>query len=246
MMKEITSTLDKFYSITELPKNVPVPLQAIIAKLDEPYALSEIATLTPILQLREQDNALFFHLKQTILALETRKLTSHSHTLPKGQTLQEAIDSIEPEITFDEMVIYCAGLCAAWGHAKLEKRAKQYPTASAEYDLNQALNNLYIIMRIEKLDSNTYAPTKKVNIVQYVTDPVVKEKLELCKTARILLEPDWYWATLTVLPVKATLSKDEITQDELRVFLCGLNEKYMFREKVGNEKVSVNNNSREY
>ena len=247
MLKEISATLDAFYDISGFSKDAPVPLQSIIDKLDEPYALSEIATLTPILQLREQDRDLFLCLKQTLLALESKKLASHSYVLPEGQTLEEALDAIEIKITYDEMVIYCAGLCAGWGHVKLRTDVKQYPRASPEYDLNQALNNLYTIMRVEKLDLHKYAPTKKVNIIHYVTDPIVKEKLELCATARVLLEPEWYWSTLTILPVKCTASMDEISQDELRVFLCGLNEKYLVRQKQGSGKVSRNDNvSREY
>ena len=222
LIQEVTSSLNSFYKMTELPVDAPVSLKRILKALDEPYAYQSISAQTPLLQLREMDSATFGYLKGVLL---NRKMVVEAESNIHSANSSE-MDDLDVEISFHEMIVYSIGLCVGWGHARLNTPVGTFGATSGDYTLNQALKTLFTLMRVPKLHASKYASTKKTSIVHYVNDPIVREKLGPCIQARVLLDPEWYWAALTALPT-AAISADEVTQDDLRVFICGLNDKYM-------------------
>merc|ERR1711871_162621 len=72
-------------------------------------------------------------------------------------------------------------------------------------------------------------------------DDVIVQKLQLCRDIRVMLQPLWYWHALSALN---TASESEITLQELRAFICGLNTVYLQHKESKDENHVYH--SREY
>lgn len=248
----IKGTLTKLYAVADFSIEKKCSFSKLCDALDDTFTLAEISRQSPILELQEDDGNSFTSLKHCLLQAKfaqdrlDRTNNLYQNGAREGSRSELSTEEINADtllVTFSEVELYSCGLCTAKESVKKGLLRKQFPEDSIEYDLNKALNVLYTMMRISKRKDNPtrFQASSKISIVNAMSDDVIVQKLQLCRDIRVMLQPLWYWHGLSALN---TASANEITLEELRAFICGLNTVYL-QHKESKDEHHVQH-SREY